>query len=248
MKLSIIIPVYNAAPYLKRCLDSIPVSDDVEVIVIDDGSTDESWEIMQEYGDRFHVGGLAGSNYGVSFARNFGINRAKGNYITFLDADDYYMPGAVETMLKITEQCSNNIIQFNDSRPQHSNLRGLYSLNNLPKKWVLCWNKCYKREFLIENEIRFPEGVTFEEDRAFNIICFHYCGEIFHTGKQTVNKCFDNKKSICHTVTIAKLISSAEALHQLAKEEDNPQVLQIIRRCLEELWGSKSAYNLMGGT
>lgn len=250
MKLSIIVPVYNEAPYIKRCLDSIPMSEDIEVIIIDDGSTDGSAEIVKAYdltkhGINVKVLGHS-SNWGLSMTRNHGMSLATGDYITFLDSDDYYTDGAVQAML---EACETHypIIQFNDNRAQHHNRAGFYDLNRLPKKWVLVWNKIYKAEFLRENRLQFPANVTFEEDRAFNLMCFHYQKEIYHTGKQTVVKCFDNKKSICHTVDKAKLLSSSYALHKLAEEETDIEVLRLIRKCIAELWESKNAYKNFGG-
>ncbi len=244
-KLSIIIPVYNEEPFLSRCLRSINVVDDVEVIAIDDGSTDKSGEILDEYAHLFKVAHHS-ANWGVSMTRNHGMSLAKGDYITFLDSDDYYCNGAIQAML---EACETHypIIQFNDNRAQHNNRTGFYDLNRLPKKWVLVWNKIYKAEFLREHRLQFPANVTFEEDRAFNLMCFHYQKEIYHTGKQTVEKCFDNKESICHTVEKAKLLSSSYALHKLAEEETDIEVLRLIRKCIAELWESKNAYKNFGG-
>ena len=251
MKLSIIIPVYNEERFLKRCLDSVELKEGVEVIIVDDGSTDKSPEICDEYEGLtrhgFDVKVIHKPNGGCCSARNVGIREAKGEYITFLDSDDLYSSGSVARMLQAIKDHPVEMIQFNDNRVHHSNLEKTYTLRELPKKWVLVWNKCYKREFLIKNKILFPEGVIFEEDRAFNLKCFHYCDSIYHTGKQTVEKCFDNKSSICHTVDKEKIISSAEAMIELAKWEDKPEVLRIIRSCLEDLWKSKKALEQFGG-
>ena len=246
MKLSIIIPVYDEEPYIRRCLDSIELTDEVEVIVVDDASVDGSYEIELTYKDRFEII-RCDEHVGLSAARNIGIREAKGEYITFLDSDDLYSSGSVARMLQAIKDHPVEMIQFNDNRVHHSNLEKTYTLRELPKKWVLVWNKCYKREFLIKNKILFPEGVIFEEDRAFNLKCFHYCDSIYHTGKQTVEKCFDNKSSICHTVDKEKIISSAEAMIELAKREDKPEVLRIIRSSLEDLWKSKRALEQFGG-
>ena len=251
MKLSIIIPVYNAERFLKRCLDSVIIPEDhlkeVEVIIVDDGSTDKSPEILDAETDRVGFCIIHKPHGGCCSARNIGIREAKGEYITFLDSDDLYRPGSVAIMLQAIKDHPVEMIQFNDNRVHHFNLEKTYTLRELPKKWVLVWNKCYKREFLIKNKILFPKGVIFEEDRAFNLKCFHYCDSIYHTGKQTVEKCFDNKSSICHTVDKEKIISSAEAMIELAKWEDKPEVLRIIRSCLEDLWKSKKALEQFGG-
>lgn len=250
-KLSIIIPIYNEENFLSRCLRSFIIPEeyihDVEIILINDGSTDKSGEILNAEIDR--VGFTVvhhTTNWGVSMTRNHGMSLAKGDYITFLDSDDYYCDGAIQAML---EACETHypIIQFNDNRAQFNNRAGFYDLNRLPKKWVLVWNKIYKAKFLREHRLQFPANVTFEEDRAFNLMCFHYQKEIYHTGKQTVVKCFDNKESICHTVEKAKLLSSSYALHKLAEKETDIEVLRLIRKCIAELWESKNAYKNFGG-
>lgn len=91
LKVSIIVPVFNAAPYLHRCLDSIvhQIYDNFEVFLIDDGSTDSSEMICDAYSNdsRFHI--FHQSNQGQSAARNFALKRVTGKYILFVDADDY---------------------------------------------------------------------------------------------------------------------------------------------------------------
>ena len=244
MKLSIIIPVYNEAPYLSRCLDSIEASDDTEVIIVDDGSTDGSLKIAREYPYKVIA---HSTNWGVGLSRNHGMMIATGDYITFLDSDDMYSDNAVTNMLRTLNNTDENIIQFNHSRPQYHNLEGRYTINNLPKKWVLCWNKAYKRAFLEENGITFPSQVTFEEDRIFNLRCFNYCPSIHNFEHNTVIKCFDNKQSICHTVDDTKMLSITRALTKMIETENcTPEVRALIRRCMAELWESKNARKCFG--
>ena len=92
IKLSIYIPCYNDGEYLTRCIDSIPVRDDIEVIVVDDGSTDDSLNIMREF--KSHTGLrmriiACDENQGISYANNIGIDSCKGEYFYLIDADDY---------------------------------------------------------------------------------------------------------------------------------------------------------------
>ena len=116
MKISLIIPVYNKAPFLRRCFESIKAQniDDTQIIVVDDGSTDGSDTICDEYGfEVYHT-----ENHGVSEARNFGINKAKGDYIAFLDADDVLLPGAIGAMKSLAER-GFNICQFGHQRARN---------------------------------------------------------------------------------------------------------------------------------
>ena len=94
MRLSIIIPMYNCAIVIERCLDSIEVGPDMEVIVVDDGSNDNGSDVVRHYMEHHsYVRLLRKENGGVSSARNVGIEAATGNYIMFIDADDYLVPG-----------------------------------------------------------------------------------------------------------------------------------------------------------
>ena len=90
VKVSIIIPVYNAEKYLKRCLDSVlsQTLKDIEIICVNDGSTDNSIQILKEYGSKIKV--INQENQGLSVARNTGLKEAKGEFVAFLDSDDYY--------------------------------------------------------------------------------------------------------------------------------------------------------------
>lgn len=251
MKLSIIIPVYNAELTIGRCLDSIPKNENVEVIVVDDGSVDESKDIItaylhdvENYPNFYPV--FLGERSGVSNARNKGMSFATGDYVTFLDADDEYYPGAVESMLDIISKRNEPVIQFNHSRVNFCNRKGFYYLNNLPLKWVLVWNKIYDRRFLLKHEIEFPKGLQFEEDRIFNLRCFNYLEGIVCVDPQTVIKHFDNKKSLCHSVDSREVLFLSEHLMGILTCS-KPEVQAIARTCLADLWRSKNAIRIFGG-
>ena len=96
MLLSIIIPVYNRADLILKCLDSIPDRTDTEIIVVDDGSTDNTWEVLQGI-DRIKA--IHQENAGPGFARNRGLDEATGDYIMFVDSDDYIYPDVFNFIL-----------------------------------------------------------------------------------------------------------------------------------------------------
>ena len=102
-KLSVIVPVYRVEPYLAKCLDSILAQDvpDMEILVVDDGSPDQCYAIMEDYAQRYpaQVRIFRKPNGGLSDARNFGLARAEGDYIAFVDSDDYLAPGMYRAML-----------------------------------------------------------------------------------------------------------------------------------------------------
>lgn len=177
--ISLIIPVYNKAPYLKRCLDSVAkqTNKSLQVIVIDDGSTDDSSKICDEYRKIFEV--YHWENRGVSAARNFGLKKAKGEYIAFLDADDILAAGAIKAMQE-EAKLGKNIIQFGQYRGRtyetvnnvpYNSPKGFYGFDFIPRYWVVVWNKIYKRSFLEEHKINFKEGMQFGEDTLFNAEC-----------------------------------------------------------------------------
>jgi len=253
MKLSIIIPVYNEKDFVRRCLDSVYSNDDVEVIVVDDGSDDGSSEIIAEYADRFKVIRKTKTPFGVSWARNVGMNEAQGDYITFLDSDDEMSEGGIGSMLSVVGM-GFDVVQFNHWRQENEmkaarffNNAGWYAKNNLPQKWVLVWNKIYRREFLIENAIYFPWNIRFEEDCIFNLRCLAHTDKIVHYSAATVIKHNDNKNSICHTVTREDIFGITSELTALLKEGQEPELERIIRHRIGQHWESKNAKRLFGG-
>ncbi len=115
-KLSIIIPVHNEQQYLRRCLDSILSQSfrDLEIICVDDDSDDASADILQEYVDReprVHATSFQ-RRLGTVVARKLALLDARGKYVMFADADDWLLPGACETAVKLIEELKTDIVQF----------------------------------------------------------------------------------------------------------------------------------------
>lgn len=121
IKLSFIVPVYNVAPYLRKCVDSLLAQDydDYEIILVDDGSTDDSWQIIQEYVIRFkgledeRVRGIHQENGGLSAARNTGIAAAMGEYFCFVDSDDYWEENVLGGLMAHVERENLDVLRFN---------------------------------------------------------------------------------------------------------------------------------------
>ena len=181
-ELSIVIPVYNVEKYLSQCLDSVLPCDAsaCEVIAVDDGSTDSSPEILKLYGDRFPelLRIITQPNGCIGAARNTGLEAATGKYIVFLDSDDYYSPGAISEML---EECRkdfdicvfdfmnvNERCEFIDIKPGCAKKDGFFTLGDYPfllAELPSATNKIFRRSLFIENNIRFPGRVLFEDYR-----------------------------------------------------------------------------------
>ena len=111
--ISIIVPIYNAEKYLKKCLDSLvnQTKKELEFILINDGSTDKSEEIVKTYKDE-RIKYFKNKNQGIGKTRNFGIEKATGKYIMFLDSDDYFSSDACEILYKEAEKEKADLIVF----------------------------------------------------------------------------------------------------------------------------------------
>ncbi len=181
--LSIIIPIYNSEIYLKRCLDSLISQTDknFEVILIDDGSTDDSANICKHYcSSNYNFKYLHQKNAGPSAARNLGIKYAKGEFISFIDSDDFVSSSYVE---KILRNMNCDILFFSsihqkmdgkDEKHSYNNRTDVTFLNVLLEQnqywdFVYTWNKCFKREIITSNNLLFDENISHAEDELFTL-------------------------------------------------------------------------------
>ena len=188
IKYSIIIPVYNSETTLERCLNSLisQLKKNIEIILVDDGSLDSSLTICRNYAALYsNITVITQENGGVSKARNRGLDEAKGEYILFVDSDDYVSANYIEAINLMVEKTDSDLYQFSYTiislKGEH--IRTFKSLNDPTRETLLpdiinamCnkrinqpWAKVYKRSIIEANGIRFAEGVSIAEDREFNI-------------------------------------------------------------------------------
>jgi glycosyltransferase involved in cell wall biosynthesis len=194
-KISIIIPVYNAARHLEQCIRSVLAQtlEDIEVVVINDGSTDDSLAIIRDFEKRDKRVILVDSaNEGVSAARNKGMAVSKGEFIGFVDSDDWIEPTMYEKLYQNAKNseadlaiCNVNIIDENNIsaiRLALGNLT-LYISENRIKELVNLirfkydysnWNKIYSQKIVKENQLLFDESIKVYEDLLFNCYYFQY--------------------------------------------------------------------------
>lgn len=181
-KVSVIVPIYNVENYLERCLKSLvsQTLDEIQIILVNDGSPDDSQLIIDKYVDLYprKVMGLNKSNGGLSDARNYGISYAEGEYIGFVDSDDYIDSTMYEKLYNKAKETNSdivtcgyygideetdsyryfqrgNVIQYGMNI--HENPKLLYT--NAP----YAWNKIYKRTLFLDTGIRFPKGKIYED-------------------------------------------------------------------------------------
>lgn len=187
--ISIIIPVYNAEKYINRCIKSIVNQSyqNLEIIIVNDGSTDDSLSICETLAtqdNRIKV--ISQDNGGVSKARNTGIRLAKGEYVMFLDSDDYILPDMCKTMLDVLHSKQADCVICGIQEPEgslwcpqknidYSTLADfkrefIYQLNT--ELLSPCWNKIFKRQ-LITN--MFNEDISFGEDLIFDLKYLNNC-------------------------------------------------------------------------
>ena len=168
-KLSIIIAVYNIEDYIGRCLDSVikQKGDDIEILIVNDGSTDNSLNICKEYekkDNRIRI--ISGKNKGLSTVRNKGYDNSTGEYIWHIDGDDYIEDGSVDILRKYIDKY--DIIYFNYNKINNNTIEKIkYNKNydNLCDKYILgynvVWNKIIKRN--IFDKDRFPEDCSYND-------------------------------------------------------------------------------------
>jgi glycosyltransferase involved in cell wall biosynthesis len=184
-KISLIIPIYNSEKFLVRCLDSIlsQLYNDFEVILINDGSTDHSFEICKRYtllDARFKV--YSKENGGVSSARNFGLYKAVGSYVVFVDSDDYLAPLFLKSYmdsltLKQTDIICQGYVNVFDDKLINRVLKkadytysdiseGIYELE-LNECLSSVWNKIFRLDIIEKNNLSFSENINMGEDKLF---------------------------------------------------------------------------------
>lgn len=173
MKVSVIVPVYNVEKYLKKCMDSLvsQTLKDIEIIAINDGSTDSSLEILNDYKkDHDNIKVLTKENGGLSDARNYGIPYATGEYIAFLDSDDYVDSSIYEKMYNKAKENDADYVECdfiweypNESRID-TGIRYENKLEMFTYGRVVAWNKLIRSEIIKEDKsLRFPFGMRYED-------------------------------------------------------------------------------------
>lgn len=183
MKLSIIIPVYNVEPWIERCLESIYLQNidekDYEVVVVNDGSTDQSIAIVEEFAtSRSNIRVVHQDNQGLSAARNTGLRHAKGEYVWFFDSDDSIEPFTLKTLLtyaideRLDVLCFGLNLMYDDGRKEQYPISYKEGVMNGSAFMVnvgmppAAWCALYRRDFLAKNNLQFMVGVL-HEDQEF---------------------------------------------------------------------------------
>lgn len=205
VKLSVIIPIYNASRYIVRCLESVEKQTlcDMEVILVDDHGTDDSITLAKAFAGQSKRKDIVyrfiatPQNSGPALARNIGLKEAKGEYVAFLDADDWVESEMYETLYKNAKvheadlSCSNAIMEFEDGRMSKTLKNPVVrneSFTIIAKKHFLTtyvayiWSYIYRREWLLSNQLLFANAKS-SEDSSFLACCILVANRIAQTNK-----------------------------------------------------------------
>ena len=211
---SIIVPVYNVEKYINRCIDSILAQtfNDWECILVDDGSPDKSGDICDEYAARdSRIRVIHKQNGGVSSARNAGLDVAHGEYIYFIDSDDYVELEALELLLSKAKQSEADIMVHgivNDYIYKQSSTAVKYvslpekdysTILEMADRWGLLKgpvNKLFKNSIIKNKSLRFDESISYGEDTKFTFEYLVHCHSIAFVPRHLYHYCFRNKDSL----------------------------------------------------
>lgn len=190
--ISIIVPIYNAEKYIDRCVSSLVNQTfwDLDIILINDGSTDNSLNICEEWkkkDERIKI--FSQPNFGVSAARNLGMSRAKGEYLMFLDSDDYMLPNMCEVMFNTLQNKQTDCVicgiketgnglwcpEINMDYKSMDDFKNDFTKQLTTELLSPCWNKIFKKD-LITNI--FNEKISFGEDLIFCLQYFKNCSSV----------------------------------------------------------------------
>lgn len=235
--ISIIVPVYNAEPYLDNCLDSIAAQtwENLEVWLVDDGSTDASPALCDARAaadSRFHV--LHQANAGVSAARNAALERATGQYLQFVDGDDYLPSTATERLVRTAGATGADLVigRFwrvagtRKALQGHIRREGVFTRREFAEEMLkapanfyygVLWNKLYRRDLIRMAQIRF-ENVVFAEDQLFNTR-YLQAAQRFTAIDEAVYCYIQNPQSVCHTqVRVADMLRHRDRMYRAYRQ------------------------------
>jgi len=211
IKVSIVVPVYNVEKYLERCLDSLinQTLKEIEIICVNDGSKDNSDKILEKYSQKDNrIKIINQENSGLSAARNTGMNYVKGEYIGFVDSDDWVDIDFYEKLYNAAKKndCDIAVADFIRQHPKKQkrrlNITEEKVYETAEEKYLICktyregcvWNKIYKTEFLKNIDLKFVVGMYYE-DRDFTARSLYFSKKLV-TVPGTYYRYFVNPKSI----------------------------------------------------
>lgn len=211
-KVSVVVPIYNVEEYLERCIESLvkQTLEDIEIILVNDGSRDKSGTIAQEFQKKYpdKIKYVEKENGGLSDARNYGMKYATGEYIAFLDSDDYIEKNAYEIMYEKAKEEKSDYVEcdfiweYPEKSKKDEQIKYANKNEMLAFVRVVAWNKLIRREVITNNNIEFPKGLRYEDvEFTYKLIPhinkFSYVNEFFihYTQRQNSIANVQNEKT-----------------------------------------------------
>lgn len=260
-KISVIVPVYNGAEFLRSCVDSILAQSfcDLEIILVDDGSTDESPEICERYAAQDkRVICIHQENAGAAAARNSGLKVATGKYIAFVDSDDWIDRDMYETMISAAEERSCDLVicdcvkesETGSQTYTHELPGGSYDREAMVAQYfpqllmpdsmeypvtISNWLLLIRREIIEENRLSFPEGMRFSEDLLFGSEVGYYAQSMTYLKDYTPYHYWQNPASVTHTAFKDKwplLLELYRRIRKSFQEKADYDFTPQIQRCM----------------
>ena len=226
VKVSVVVPVYNCDKYINKCLESISgqTFKDLEIILVDDGSTDASGELCDAFAkkdDRVKV--YHKPNGGVSSARNFGLSKARGEYVMFVDSDDYILSDGIkkaeEYLLKSVDLIffapTENMLKHDSEKyKEMSRFDVIENYSVWQKYFYSPWSKFFKKSIIAEHGLKFNEQMKYNEDAEFIhrylVFCLNVCFVNDYFYKYTVRK-----GSLSHSMSLEKVKNMSYTLNYI---------------------------------
>jgi len=252
--IAIIVPYYNAEPWMERCCKSLTNAvGDFAFVMVNDQSIDLSEDIVEKYAyhdERFRMLRTYHSK-GVSAARNYGIVFAQAvlqaEWITFLDADDEIKPDAFLSYMTAIGDGSYNVYQMdhvryydsiNKETVKYRGKPGEYTLGmDAPECFCMVWNKIYRTDFIGET-IRYKDGLQYGEDELFNYSCLAKDPRMMVTNEIAVIHHYSNPNSLTKVRRPEDLLMQIRALEDFMMESDDPQMRAVICNLMSDYWSS----------
>lgn len=243
---SVIVPIYNVEKYIGKCIQSIldQTYENIEVILVDDGTPDNSNEICDSYAEKdSKVKVVHKKNEGVSVARNTGLKLAKGKYIIFVDGDDWLEKDCVEYMVDLIESTEtkmamslNNFTTRNRKQIENDKIEK-WSTQKATEELLYgrptigCWNKIYNREFLINLNIQFDATLFQGEGLRFITDVSQHAKNVGIGRRKVYNYRLNNVNSACTKPTVERGVGALDSMKNIEKKMTlkNPEIQVAIK-------------------
>lgn len=239
---TIVVPVYNVEDYLEECVESIIIQNykNIEIILINDGSTDRSLKILKKYQkENQNIKLISHSNQGQSYCRNIGINLSEGKYILFLDSDDYILPNAVSSLVSKAEKYNLDLVRFAGESFTDDNFNYLLTKYNYNEYFVdkqiysrqehlstcvktFAAMPCLyliKKEVLVKNNIKFKNSII-HEDELFTLEVFLYSNNMMYDSSTYYRRRY-RSNSVMTSISSEKLKYSFDSYCEVISSMDN---------------------------